>query len=126
MAKILVVDDEKGTVEAIKKILVEQKYEVITAYDGKEGIEKVQSEKPDLIILDIRMPLMDEFIRTLRNESINTDKPIVPVIVLTVQERMEEMFKLEGAKGYMVKPIDPVTLLAKIEELLKMSSLVSE
>jgi len=112
---------KKGTVEVIKKILVGQNYEVITAYDGKEGIEKTKSEKPDLIILDIRMPSMNgyEFMRTLRSELVNADKPMVPVIVLTAIEKMEEVFRDEGAKGYLVKPLDPPVLLAEIEELLK-------
>ena len=120
MAKILIVDDDKGTVEVVKNTLVGQNYEVITAYDGKEGIDKVQSESPDLIVLDICMPSMDgyEFMRTLRSELGKNDKPILPVIVLTAKEKMEEMFKAEGAKGYLVKPFDPSTLLAKIEELL--------
>jgi len=123
MAKILVIDDDRGTVEVIKKILVGQNYEVVTAYDGKEGIEKTKSEKPDLIVLDIRMPLMNgyEFMQTLRNDVVNTDEPMIPVIVLTAVEKMEKMFKAEGVKGYLVKPLDPPVLLAEIEELLKKS-----
>jgi len=123
MPKILIVDDDKVVVEVIKKILVGQNYEVATAYDGKEGIEKVKSEKPDLIILDIRMPSMNgyEFMRTLRSELANADGPMVPVIVLTAIEKMEKVFKAEGAKGYLVKPVDPPVLLAEIEGLLKKS-----
>jgi len=118
--KILLIDDDKSIVEVIKNILTGQNYEVITAYDGKEGIEKVQSENPDLIVLDIRMPLMNgyEFMRTLKVEARNSDKPMVPVIVLTAKEKMEEIFKLEGAKGYLVKPVDPVKLTQKIKECL--------
>ena len=124
MAKILVVDDDKGIVKVIKNILVEQNYEVVTAYDGKEGFEKVQSENPDLIILDIRMPTMNgyDFMHTLKSKLVNIDKPMMPIIILTALEKMEEVFELEGAKGFLVKPIDPPVLLAKIEELLKKSS----
>ena len=120
MAKILVIDDDKGIVEIIRKILVGQDYEVKTAYDGKEGIEKSKSEKPDLIVLDVCMPSMNgyEFIRTLRFELMDSGKPMAPVIVLTAKEEMEEVFKLEGAKGYLVKPVDPVKLIQKIEECL--------
>jgi len=123
MAKILVIDDDKGVVEVIKNVLVGQNYEVVTAFDGKEGLKKVKSENPDLIVLDIRMPSMNgyEFIRTLRTELVNANKPMVTVIVLTAKEEMEEMFRLEGAKGYLVKPIDPPVLLTTIEELLKES-----
>jgi len=128
MAKILIVDDEKGTVEVVKNILIGQNYEVVTAYDGKEGIEKIQSENPDLIILDVHMPSMNgyELIRFLRNESVNANKPMIPIIVLTVKEKMEEMLKLEGVEGCLIKPIAPSYLLAKVEVLLKKSSSVSE
>jgi len=118
--KILLVDDDKGIVEVIKNVLLGQNYEIVTAFDGKEGLEKVQSEDPDLIVLDIRMPSMNgyEFMRTIRSERSNSDKPMIPVIILTAKEKMEEIFKLEGAKGYLVKPVDPVKLTQKIEECL--------
>jgi len=118
--KILIIEDDRGTVEVIKNILVGQNYEIITAFDGKEGLKKVKSEDPDLILLDIRMPTMNgyEFICTLRAEKGSFAKPMVPVIVLTAKEKMEEVFKLEGARGYLVKPIDPIQLTKKIEECL--------
>ena len=118
--KILLIDDDKGIVEVIKNVLSGQNYEIVTAFDGKEGLEKVQNEDPDLIVLDIRMPSMNgyEFMRTLRTERNSSGKPMVPVIVLTAKEKMEEVFKLEGAKGYLVKPVDPVQLTKKIEECL--------
>jgi len=66
--KVLLIDDEKGTVEVIKNVLTGRNYEVVTAFDGKEGMSRVHSEAPDLIVLDVRMPSMNgyEFIRTLR------------------------------------------------------------
>ncbi len=120
MHKILLVDDDKGIVEVIKNVLVGQNYEVITAYDGKEGLQKVENENPDLIVLDVRMPSMNgyEFIRTLREKRNIAGKSMLPVIVLTAKEKMEEVFKLEGAKGYLVKPVDPILLTKKIEECL--------
>jgi len=118
--KILLIEDDKGTVEVIKNILTRKNYEVVEAYDGKEGIDKFQNEAPDLIVLDVRMPSMNgyEFIRTLRAEIRDSGEPMVPVIVLTAKEEMEEVFRLEGAKGYLVKPVDPVKLIQKIEECL--------
>jgi len=118
--KILLIDDDKGIVEVIKNVLVGQNYDVVTAFDGKEGLKKVESEDPDLIVLDIRMPTMNgyEFICTLRAERNSPDKPMMPIIVLTAKEKMEEVFKLEGARGYLVKPIDPIQLTKKIEECL--------
>ena len=118
--KILLIDDDRGIVEVIKNVLVGQNYEVITAYDGQEGLKKVQSEARGCLVLDVRMPSMNgyEFMRTLKTERNDLNKPIVPVIVLTAKEKMEEIFKLEGAKGYLVKPVDPILLTKKIEECL--------
>jgi len=118
--KILLVDDDRGIIEVIKKILEAKQYEVIVAFDGQEGIDKVKSDKPDLILLDIRMPSMNgyEFMRTLRTNYIVDGKSMVPVIMLTAKEEMEEVFKLEGDKGYLVKPVESETLIEKIEEVL--------
>ena len=118
--KILLVDDDKGVVEVIKRALEENKYDVITAYDGKEGFEKVNSDDPDLIVLDIRMPSMNgyEFMRALREEKRNQNQLMTPVIMLTAKEEMEAVFRMEGAKGYLVKPVNPATLIRKIQECL--------
>jgi len=118
--KILLIDDDKGVVEVVKNLLEEKKFEVLTAFDGKEGIEMVASEQPDLVLLDIRMPTMNgyEFMRALRAEKLNLTQPMTPVIMLTAKEEMEEVFKMEGAKGYLVKPVDPPSLVRKVQECL--------
>lgn len=118
--KILIVDDDKGIVEVIKRALEDENYEVAFSYDGKDGFEKLQSENPDLIILDIRMPSMNgyEFMRALRAKKVIEGKPMTPVIVLTAKEEMEEMFRLEGAKEYLVKPVEPADLVKKIKKWL--------
>lgn len=118
--KILIIDDDKGVIEVISNILTGQNYEVVSALDGKEGLEQVKNESPDLIVLDIRMPSMNgyEFIRTLRADLGSAGQPMIPVIILTAKEEMEEVFRMEGAKGYLVKPVDPVKLTKKIEECL--------
>ena len=68
MAKILIVDDEVSFNQLIRTRLETDRHKVITAYDGKEGLEKAKSEKPDLIILDVKMPKMNgiEVCRTLK------------------------------------------------------------
>jgi len=118
--KILLIDDDKGIVEVIKNVLIGNKYEVCVAYDGKEGLDKVAAEKPDLIVLDIRMPSMNgyEFMRALKAESRESGEAVAPIIILTAKEEMEEMFKLEGARSYLVKPIESPELIKKIEECL--------
>jgi CheY-like chemotaxis protein len=118
--KILLIDDEKVVVEVVKDVLKERNYEVVTAYDGKEGFEKVKSEDPDLIVLDIHMPSINgyEFMRALRAHKVIEGKPMTPVIVLTVNETMEDLFRLEGIKGYFIKPVKATDLIQKIEECL--------
>jgi CheY-like chemotaxis protein len=111
--KILLVDDDRINIALVKFALAEQRYEVIVAFDGDEGLEKVNKESPDLIILDVQMPRMNgyEFMAGLkRSQGVKT----TPVLMLTANETMEDMFKLEGVKGYFVKPVDQQKLKASI------------
>lgn len=115
--KILVVDDDKINVALVKFGLAEARYDVIFAHDGDEGIEVVKKEKPDLIVLDVQMPNMNgyEFMTELKSTE---EQASMPVIMLTANETMEDTFKLEGVKGYFVKPVDMPSLVAKIKECL--------
>src|SRR3989338_1841917 len=100
--KILVIDDEPEMTELLKSRLESQSYEIITAHDGEEGLEKARYEKPDLIILDVLMPKMDgyTFVRELKVEEATKG---IPVIVLTAKRRMQDLFKLEGIHDYILK-----------------------
>ena len=115
--KILIVDDDKGIVEVVKIALTKKGYEVFTAGDGNEGIEKVKAHSPDLILLDVVMPEMNgyEFLRALKAIE---GKALTPVVIVTAKEEMEELFKFEGVKEYIVKPTDPSELIQKIEGCL--------
>ncbi|MCK4881802.1 MAG: response regulator [Candidatus Omnitrophica bacterium] len=115
--KILIVDDDKGIVEVVKIALTKKGYEVFTAGDGNEGIEKVKAHSPDLILLDVVMPEMNgyEFLRALKALE---GKALTPVVMVTAKEEMEELFKFEGVKEYIVKPTDPSELIQKIEGCL--------
>ena len=117
--KILLVDDEPSILKTLQKRL-EPHYDVVTATDGLEGIERALQARPDLIITDVMMPTMDgfTFLRKLR------DKPQlsgIPVIVLTARDQMQDLFILEGIKSadYIVKPFDSALLLNKIAQLLE-------
>jgi len=115
--KILVIDDERVNLTLVKFGLAEQSYDVRAANDGDEGLKKVESDKPDLIVLDIQMPKMNgyEFMTELK---ILQGFETTPVIMLTANETMEDMFKLEGVKGYFVKPVKIPDLIEKIKECL--------
>ena len=103
--RVLVVDDDPKVVELLQEFLVAKGYEVITAGDGVEGLQKVKEERPHLILLDIRMPKMDglEVLRQLRQ----IDKE-VGVIMITAENEMEIAGKAMelGAFDYIVKPLD--------------------
>ena len=115
--KILIVDDERVNMALIKFGLSEKRYEVVEASDGLEGLQQVRKESPDLIVLDVRMPNMNgyEFMGELK--SIQGYKT-TPVIMLTANETMEDVFKLEGVKAYFVKPVKITELVSKIVECL--------
>ena len=106
--KILVVDDDKGTVEVVKAALTRKGYEVFTAGDGDEGLELVKTNNPDLVLLDVVMPSMNgyEFLRALKAQKAIEGSGMIPVIVMTAKEEMEELFKFEGVKEYLIKPAE--------------------
>lgn len=122
-AKILLADDEKDIVEFLEYNLVSEGFDVITAYDGKEAIEKL-SHKPDLIILDVMMPEFNGYevcrhIRKIEQFS-NT-----PVIFLTAKSsEADEIKGLElGADDFIGKPISPKKLVARVKANLRKSEM---
>lgn len=113
--KILVVDDDLVNVKVMQKRLTEQGYEVVIARDGDVGLERVQKDHPDLIILDVEMPRMNGyfFMSELKNMP---DFKDIPVIVITANEEMENAFAGK-AIGYLVKPIDFDKFFANLKEI---------
>ncbi len=116
---ILVIDDEVGFINAITDCLELSGYDVIAAYDGLEGLEKVRHKKPDLIILDLMLPKLDglALCALLKKDAKYAG---IPVIMLTarVAEKDAVTGKKVGADAYMTKPQEPERLLEKIKELL--------
>ncbi len=125
---ILVVDDEKDLRESLKDALEGWGYDVITAENGLVGIMLAQERKPDLILLDISMPVMDGFTALFKLKQNPTTKDI-PVIILTGQyaddENLERGFNL-GATEYLYKPITPASLLARVNSVLRLRALEIE
>lgn len=121
--KILVVDDDPNIVKLLKARLEAHNYEIITAQDGEECIQKVASEKPDLVLLDIMMPKADGYnvlIGMKEIKELTGEIPTVPVIVLTAlsDPRVKSMIEKEEIKDYIVKPFNSADLLAKIKKVL--------
>jgi len=116
-ATILIIDDDYKLAEMIATMLSANHYTVFTAYDGQEGLRKLYEHRPDLIILDINMPLMDGWVVCQRVREISN----VPILMLTAQSAPEEIVKgLEmGADDYILKPTDLPILLARVRANLR-------
>jgi two-component system cell cycle response regulator len=122
LKKILVIDDLPENVFLLQDRLEHEGYEIITAYDGKSGINKAISELPDLILLDVMMPEMNgiEVCQTLVN---NPSTASIPIILVTAKSGAEDIKEgLEaGAFDYIKKPFNKVELLARVTSALKLS-----
>ena len=118
--KILIVDDEKDLVETLSFRLKANNYEVVTAFDGQEGLDKARSENPDLIILDLMLPKIDGY-KVCRMLKFDEKSKKIPIILFTAlaQDSDKKMGDEVGADAYVTKPFDPKALMGKIQELLK-------
>jgi len=128
-AKILLIDDDVDFVEATKIILESKPYEVVVAYEGDEGLRKAKEEKPDLILLDVIMPIKDGFTAA---EQLNKDPELsgIPVIMLTAYAEMGGETSIPVSAGltleaddYIDKPVSPEELLRRVEKHLKKAGL---
>ena len=117
--KILLVDDEKDIVEFLQYNLAQEGFKVITAYNGKEALEKI-SQKPDLIILDVMMPKMDGYEVCSKIRSMDEFKN-TPIIFLTAKaSEQDEVLGLNiGADDFIQKPISPKKLVARVKSNLR-------
>ncbi len=119
MKKILIADDRPEVVELVKVTLEGEGYLTIDAFDGREALEKIKREKPDLVLLDIVMPKMTGF-EVLSQSKKDPALKEIPIIMLTAkgQKSDQEEGKELGATGYIIKPFSPSALLGRIEEIL--------
>ena len=127
MKKILLIEDNKDVRENTAEILTLAQYNVLTANNGKEGVEMAQKEKPDQIICDIMMPVLDGH-GTLHLLSKNEETSSIPFIFLTAKAERSDFRKgMEmGADDYLTKPFDDVELLNAIESRLKKNEILKK
>ena len=118
--RVLYIEDELDILEHLVKHISTWGYEVLTACDGQEGLEKARSENPDLIILDLMLPKLDGY-KVCRMLKFDEKYSHIPVILLTARDRQadRELAKSVGANAYITKPFDSKLLLGKISELLQ-------
>ena len=118
--KILVVEDDRSIQMVLELVLSRMaKCQVIVASDGREGLSKIQEQKPDVILLDLMMPGMDGFEVCQRSKSDEATRHI-PIIFLTAQPQPASVARAMalGAAGYIVKPFDPIKIIDQINEAL--------
>ena len=121
--KILAVDDERHIVRLVQINLQKAGYEVTTAGNGREALEAVAAERPDLIVMDVMMPEMDGFaaLQKLKDGDVTKD---IPVIMLTAKAQDADVFKgwQSGADLYLTKPFNPAELLTFVKRIFESQS----
>ncbi len=126
--KILIIDDEPNVVAYLEMLLQDAGYTTVSASDGKEGLEKVMEEKPDLVCLDVTMPGESgiRFYRKLKDDATVAHTPVVVVTAVTGLGGQPEPFEkfmgtrawLPAPEGFFSKPIDTEEFLGKVKEIL--------
>lgn len=116
--RILIVDDEPDVLKLAAFRLKRWGYEILTASDGQIGLEVIQNEKPDLVLLDLRLPNMDgvDVCKKVKNDEALKHIPII-LFTATADIAVAETAKEVGADGYIVKPFEPEQLLEKIKSI---------
>ncbi len=117
--KILIVDDEPGVVKILGMRLKANGYQIIAAHNGDQAIELAHQEKPDLIILDIKMPGTDGF-SVFKELNASADTMSIPIVFFSalLPEQVQEKVTQLGAEGFVSKSADPDEILTKITEIL--------
>jgi DNA-binding response OmpR family regulator len=123
--RILVADDDRNVVQIIAVNLRYEGMDVIEAYDGQEALEKVATEKPDLVLLDIMMPALDgiEVCRRLKRNPRTADLPIIMLTAKTMDGDMLAGWEA-GADDYLTKPFNPLGLTQRVKLRLQERGIV--
>lgn len=125
--KILTCDDEKHIVRLIQVNLERQGYEVITAFNGAECLEKVKEDRPDLIVLDVMMPEMTGF-EVLDALKKDPETESIPVIMLTARAQDSDVLRgwQSGVECYLTKPFNPMELIAFVKRIFSMEEGIAD
>jgi CheY-like chemotaxis protein len=117
--KVLIVDDEPFNLDYLEQELEELNYELITASNGREALDKIQSHSPDLVLLDLQMPVLDGF-AVLAQLKADNELRNIPVIIVSAANDSRSIVKgiKQGAEDYLTKPVDADLLVQKVKEYL--------
>lgn len=121
-ARVLIIDDDEQLVEAVRLYLTRLGYKVTTAMDGREGLQTMYLDRPDLIVLDIMMPVMDGWETCERIREVSN----VPIVMLTARGQEADLVKglRMGADDYVMKPFSLKELEARVQAVLRRSAWV--
>ena len=118
-AKVLIVDDEPLNVDYIEQALEDSDYQIITATNGEEALKKIKSEQPDLVLLDLAMPIMDGFavLEQVKADSMLRD---IPIIIISAEHDSKSVVRgiKQGAEDYLTQPVHAGLLVKKVKEYL--------
>jgi two-component system alkaline phosphatase synthesis response regulator PhoP len=119
MTRILIVEDEPKMVAGLRDNFEYEGYEVLTAHDGLEGLDRALATSPDLVVLDVMMPKMDgfELTRRLREDEATSKMPIILLTARSQEADVQRGFDA-GADDYIRKPFSPQELRARVQAIL--------
>jgi two-component system alkaline phosphatase synthesis response regulator PhoP len=117
--KILLADDQEGVRELVGATLGEEEFDLLQASDGEQALKLARANNPDLILLDVMMPVLDGF-QVCKQLKEDPDTRHIKIIMLTAKGSDSDMERgtSSGADGYFVKPFSPLALLTQVHELL--------
>ena len=125
--RILIVDDEPFNVDYLEQELEESGYELLTASNGQEALDQIRNASPDLVLLDIMMPVMDGFSVL---EQVKADSAVrdIPIIIISANSDLKSVLTgiQKGAEDYLPKPFEPVILHARITASLDRTRLLEQ
>ncbi len=124
--RLLIVDDVPDNLFLVRTILEEEGYEIVTSSNGQEALEIIETEPPDLVLLDVMMPVMDGYEVTRRMRAMK-DLPFIPILLITAYDRANAVKGLDlGADEFIRKPIEADELLARVRSLLRLKHSIAE
>ena len=120
MTRVLVIDDEPDVRWMLRLSLEREGYEVLLAEDGLRGVAMAQRQKPDAIVLDLMMPVMDGYdvLQILARDARTSHIPVVVLTAKAIPDEEEKVTEL-GARRFLTKPFDPMDLAAELHEILE-------
>ncbi len=118
--RVLIIEDEKAMAEILAICLKREGYEIYIAYDGEEGLEKIRSQKPDLVLLDLILPKLDgrDLLKIIKDDEKTKD---IPVVILSgMTQQWDRNIGLElGADEYIEKPLDMIKLASQLKNIFR-------